>query len=216
MLAFPQQLVELPGCLTLLLPLLVGLVRRRGVVREQHLLWRLLYLTGVVYVVQLLALSLDLQWGWMLLEVTLLVAHTWVLAMCFTPPPRRPNGGYLLAALAGLTIGILAVGISLVGGWQWALVGGRLGSAFVLMGFITAYFYALLQELKFPYLEREPLFWMGCGILLFGVGTVLLLTLGGAPQMGGIALQGYVPLDSILTGILHCFYAVALWVRPRP
>lgn len=82
----------------------------------------------------------------------------------------------------------------------------------LLIIFAVSYFYKLLKELKIRYLEKNPMFWINTGILIYFSGSLFLFI-----------FSNYSIIDksiSRLTWIIHAFlnifiniiYSIGLWL----
>lgn len=80
------------------------------------------------------------------------------------------------------------------------------------------YFYRLLKEVKYQRLERNPLFWLSSGIVLYYSGTLVLFFLSNQISQADPGSQQLIlaswGLNSIFNLILVTSYTITLWVKP--
>lgn len=88
--------------------------------------------------------------------------------------------------------------------------------AFVMVVLALNYFFKLLKEIRYQKLEKNPLFWINTGVLLYFSGTLILFLLSGIfddkelAQEIALAAWG---LNSSFNIILNILYTAAIWVR---
>jgi len=85
-----------------------------------------------------------------------------------------------------------------------------------LLVVIISYFLHLLRKMEVDRLERDPLFWVSSGLLIYFSGSffVFLVSnylLGKDNEM----LLAIFSIVSILNILANLSYAIALWVRPK-
>ena len=87
-------------------------------------------------------------------------------------------------------------------------------AALVLIACALAYFYKLLKEIKYQKLEKNPLFWINSGVILYYSGSLILFLLGNVlayPSLE-VALAAW-GLNSFFNLLLNTAYSIALWIR---
>lgn len=78
------------------------------------------------------------------------------------------------------------------------------------------YFYQLLAESLYTELERNPVFWLSAGVLLYNSGALILFILANYfLEEQRQLVMSFWSLNIIFNILLIGFYTVALWVRPQ-
>ncbi|KAA1247310.1 hypothetical protein [Aquimarina sp. RZ0] len=87
----------------------------------------------------------------------------------------------------------------------------------VLVIFIAlSYFYALLKEVKYSALERNPMFWINSGFLIYFSSNLILFYINNSLFKGVTEASHIVwGLHAIVNIVLTIFYTIALWVHPK-
>lgn len=87
----------------------------------------------------------------------------------------------------------------------------------VLVIFIAlSYFYALLKEVKYSSLERNPMFWINSGFLIYFSSNLILFYVNNSLFKGVTEASHIVwGLHAIVNIVLTIFYTIALWVYPK-
>ncbi|MBQ4819895.1 hypothetical protein [Aquimarina sp. MMG016] len=87
---------------------------------------------------------------------------------------------------------------------------------FLVIFFSLSYFYALLKEVKYSVLEKNPMFWINSGFLIYFSSNLILFymnnTLFKGTAEASLTLWG---LHAIVNIVLTLFYTIALWVNPK-
>ncbi|MCB0628320.1 MAG: hypothetical protein R2824_14660 [Saprospiraceae bacterium] len=81
---------------------------------------------------------------------------------------------------------------------------------------ILCYFYKTLQELRIKYLEREPLFWVSTGVLLYFSSNLFIFLFTNYINSSTRALFIIWGIHAIFGILLNVLYTLALWVTPKP
>ncbi|MEN0004592.1 MAG: hypothetical protein AAF798_10620 [Bacteroidota bacterium] len=85
--------------------------------------------------------------------------------------------------------------------------------ALLLIGFALSFFYITLRELKIKYLEREPLFWISTGVLLYFASSLFIFLFTNTVNASMEALFIIWGIHGIFRILLNIFYSIALWIR---
>lgn len=86
----------------------------------------------------------------------------------------------------------------------------------IIIFYALVFFYKTLQELKIRYLEREPLFWISAGTLLYFSSSLFIFLFTNYVNSSTSALFLIWSLHGIFSILLNVFYSTALWVKPTP
>lgn len=89
-------------------------------------------------------------------------------------------------------------------------------AAFVIMCYVLRYFWVTLQEMNVRYLERQPIFWISCGAILYYAAGFFIFIFSNDLLPHDDLWWTYWGVHAIFTIILYSFYSIALWVRPKP
>ena len=77
------------------------------------------------------------------------------------------------------------------------------------------YFYTVIRELVIIQLEREPLFWISVGLLLYFSGNVFIFVSSNYVIQHSKALSLKLwDIHAVLYMVLYGLYAWALWITP--
>ena len=102
-------------------------------------------------------------------------------------------------------------------GQHWFRPGQQVLQSLLVLGMVALYFRKLLNELRIKSLEREPMFWVSTGLVIYFLGYLqialfsnyLLSHYSSQFNMNVWAVQ------LLLSLVLHSCYIVALWIRPQ-
>lgn len=86
----------------------------------------------------------------------------------------------------------------------------------IVIFYALTFFYKTLQELKIRYLEREPLFWISTGVLLYFSSSLFIFLFTNYVNSSERALFIIWGIHGIFSLGLNLFYSIALWVTPKP
>jgi len=87
----------------------------------------------------------------------------------------------------------------------------------VLVIFLSlSYFYALLKEVKYTSLERNPMFWLNAGFLIYFSSNLLLFFINNSMFTKADEVSYLVwGLHAIVNIVLVIFFIIAIWVNPN-
>ena len=88
-------------------------------------------------------------------------------------------------------------------------------SGLLIIFFTLAYFYKLLKEIKYSTLERNPMFWLNVGFLIYFSSNLLLFFLNNNLMPNSIPAYVVWSAHAIVNIMLNIFYTIALWIRPE-
>lgn len=86
----------------------------------------------------------------------------------------------------------------------------------IVIFFSLSFFYKTLEELKIEYLEREPVFWISTGVLLYFSSSLFIFLFTNYVQSSNRALFIIWGIHGIFSILLNISYSIALWVKPNP
>ncbi|MHA7056738.1 hypothetical protein ACWGOQ_0005925 [Aquimarina sp. M1] len=79
-----------------------------------------------------------------------------------------------------------------------------------------SYFYTLLKEIEYSALERNPMFWINSGFLIYFSSNLILFFINNNMFKGSTEASYLVwGLHAIVNMVLTIFYTIALWVNPK-
>ncbi|HAS43337.1 MAG TPA: hypothetical protein DCS93_22850 [Microscillaceae bacterium] len=84
-------------------------------------------------------------------------------------------------------------------------------SNLLLIVFAISYYYKLLKELKIRYLERNPMFWINTGILIYYSGSLFLFIFSNYIIKTRESWLLVWHIHSILNIFINIFYTIGLW-----
>ena len=86
---------------------------------------------------------------------------------------------------------------------------------FLVIFLSLSYFYALLKQVKYTLLERNPMFWLNAGFLIYFSSNLLLFFINNSmftkPDEVSYLVWG---LHAIVNIILVIFFTIAIWITP--
>jgi len=87
----------------------------------------------------------------------------------------------------------------------------------ILVIFLSlSYFYALLKEVKYTSLERNPMFWLNAGFLIYFSSNLLLFFINNSMFTKADEVSYLVwGLHAIVNIVLVIFFIIAIWVNPN-
>ena len=86
----------------------------------------------------------------------------------------------------------------------------------LLIFFSIVFFYKTLKELKIRDLEKEPLFWISTGVLLYFSGSLFIFLFTNYVNSSNTVLFIIWGIHAIFGMILNLFYSITLWMKPGP
>lgn len=91
----------------------------------------------------------------------------------------------------------------------------RFVESLLVLGLVLAYFYRVIRELVVVHLEREPLFWVSVGLLLYFAGNLFIFISSNYVLEHSVALSTRLwDIHSLLYAVLLGLYTWALWISP--
>jgi len=91
----------------------------------------------------------------------------------------------------------------------------RFAESVLILGLVLLYFYRVIRELVIVHLEREPLFWVSVGLLLYFSGNVFIFVSSNYVLQHSKALSLRMwDIHAMLYMVLYGFYTWALWIIP--
>ena len=91
--------------------------------------------------------------------------------------------------------------------------GQRFVESLLVLGLVLVYFYRVLRELVVVHLEREPIFWVSVGLLLYFAGNVFIFVSSNYVLQHSPALSSRLwYIHSMLYIMLFGLYTWALWI----
>ncbi|MEM9920606.1 MAG: hypothetical protein AAF990_21085 [Bacteroidota bacterium] len=84
----------------------------------------------------------------------------------------------------------------------------------ILLFLALSFFYKTLKELKIKSLEREPLFWLCIGIVIYFSGSLLIFLLTNYVKTSNEVLRTLWGIHAIFNIILNTSYSIILWIKP--
>jgi len=86
-------------------------------------------------------------------------------------------------------------------------------ASLILIFLVLSFFYNTLKELKIESLDKEPVFWLNIGVLLYFSGSLFIFLFTNYFQASNEALLTLWGIHAIFNIILNFTYAIALWIR---
>jgi hypothetical protein len=102
-------------------------------------------------------------------------------------------------------------------GLHWFRPGQQVVQSLLVLGMVALYFRKLLNELQVRSLEREPMFWVSTGLVIYFLGY-LQIALFSNYLLSHYSSQFNLnvwEIQVLLSIVLHSCYLLALWIRPQ-
>lgn len=140
-----------------------------------------------------------------------------LLALAYRAALRSPAfSRWLPWLVGGLAVNALVSGLA-ESGASWFRPGLQVLESALLLVLVALYFRKLLSELAIGHLERDPMFWLSTGLLIYSLGSIQI------SLFSNYLLQCYSDqlrstvwfAQALLALILYSCYALALWMRPQ-
>jgi hypothetical protein len=93
-------------------------------------------------------------------------------------------------------------------------IAARSVEAFVIICYVMRYFWLTLKEMKIIRLEKQPIFWVSCGALLYYAAGFFIFLFSHDLLPYDELWFTYWGIHAIFTILLYIFYSIALWVQP--
>lgn len=78
------------------------------------------------------------------------------------------------------------------------------------------YFLNLLNKVEIEYLEKEPMFWISTGVLIYFSGNFLVWIGYNFLNYDVDFFYSIYRINTFSTMLLHCFFLIALFIDPKP
>ncbi|GEM_PF-1524970 len=218
-----KQLVEnstFISSLSIIIPLIVGLVRFRKLSPTQKLLSYLVIASALTEIIANILWyqqlrNLEVYNVYALINFNLLAI---ILSRHLYLTWRKPLKLFLIC-FNGYFI-IDALFFKDLKHWEYNFNSNLTTSAsIILIVLALSYFHKLLKEVRYQKLERNSQFWISSGIVMYYSGTLILFLLGN--QVNDPEYSYYYELhfaawglNSFFNLVLNTTYTIALWVNP--
>lgn len=214
------RLIAAISSLSILVPLLLGLIRWKRLNRLQRRIGILVIVTAVFEVIAN-PVSLPL-WEWLTGEprnlpgahLYTLVQFSLVLWIYRELLERQTQTWVFPALLVMFLLFVLWNGLYL-DRFRNFNPHARGIQAIILLPLILSYFYQLLRSMQIPRLEKEPLFWASSGFTIYFSGSLLIFLLSNYLLEAPETLRALYAVHSLLNILLNLLLAPALWIRHR-
>ena len=214
------RIIAAISSLSIVLPLLLGLIKRRQLNRLQYRIWVLVIVTAVFEIIAN-PISLPL-WEWLTGEPRNLPgAHLYTLVQFslvlwiyqeLLVEQTRP---WLFPTLLVVFFSFVVWNGLYLDEFRNFNPHARGLQAVILLPLILSYFYQLLRSLQIPRLEKEPLFWASAGFTIYFSGSLLIFLLSNYLLEAPETLRALYAVHSLLNILLNLFLVPALWIRHR-
>lgn len=139
-----------------------------------------------------------------------------LLALLYSYTLRSAPYSRALPWVVGIFV-LYVVADSLLGpGVHWFRPAQQVVESLLVLGMVALYFRKLLSELRVKSLEREPMFWVSTGLVLYFLGYLQIAL------FSNYLLHHYSAqfnrhvwaVQMLLAIVLQSCYSLALWIRP--
>lgn len=197
------------------LALLIGIIRYRKLGSDQRLLVLLLIITAIVELTSrilwtLKANNMPLFHVFAIVEVLILLS---IYRLNFDSPPIKNTIQYVKIALGVFAVINVAFLQKLTTFNSNALT---LNSV-VLICCGVGYFYQLLRNITIEHLEKNPMFWINVGVLVYFSSSIILFHVSNRLIPEDLVTRGVAwGIHAIFNAFHYLAFAIALWMKPAP
>lgn len=199
---------------TVAIPAIVGLLRYRALIQQQRAILLLVWLSAFTEgVARWLAYQ---SWNQTPVYLSFTIMEFLLLTFAFSQGlqpmvSKRTLGGIVLGFLLFLGVDMIWLsGMTNFNSYSTAVEG------LILISFCLLFFYKTLTELKIEHLEREPLFWISAGVMLYFASNLFIFLFTNYVKASRMTLFVMWGIHGIFGILLNLFYSIALWVKPKP
>jgi hypothetical protein len=196
---------------SVILPLFVVFLRVRSDQTKEQQLLSILVLTSAL--IELSAYLLGTHFGIpnLFLLHLLTISELVLLTLIYgTVLGRRSQWAILL--LAGIPMLINSIFVEQLQGFN---VINRSGQALLMITFAILFFAQTLRNMKIKRLEKSPLFWISCGVLIYYAASLFIFIFSKDLVPFKALWFVYWGVHAIFSIILNLFYTLALWINPQ-
>ncbi len=91
----------------------------------------------------------------------------------------------------------------------------RFVESLLVLGLVLLYFYKVIRELLIVHLEREPMFWVSLGLLIYFAGNLFIFISSNYVLQRSPALSlRFWAIHAVFYMILNSLFTLALWIAP--
>ncbi len=196
-------------------PFLVGLLKYR---RLNQLQVRVFSLVCLSVFFELLATYSSLIPGFEAFNLPLLHTFTFIHYLMILWVYQQHLANLFRPKLVPILAAVFLVMVVVNGIWGDGFTNfnphARALQALLVLFFVLSYFYRTLREMKITQLERDPLFWVSTGLLLYFSGSLLIFIVSNSITTSPAIMFTVWGIHSLLNILLNIFLAISLWVRP--
>jgi len=196
------------------IPLLIGWINLRNLNWEQRMLLILIYIS-IFFELAALLVGMIMEHNNLPLLHVFTVLQFLVLALIYRRKlhplidEKLISGTIVFFMLFALISAFIFDGLLRFNTYARAL------ESVLLIFFALAFFYKTLQELKIKKLEREPMFWISTGVLIYFSGNLIIFIVCNYFFTSDEFLFIAWSIHAILNIVTNVFYAITLWIRPQ-
>lgn len=196
------------------LPAVIGLIRFRHLQKGQVAIFILVLLSiltefGATWVAYEGGYQNLVYYGFTIAEFTLLTyvfSESWASSLRFT----------WTGALAMLFLLFVVLDMFWLSGIEQFNSYSTSIESLLLIAFALLYFFLTLREMKTRHLEREPLFWISIGVLLYFSSSLFIFLFTNTVNASMRALFIIWSIHGIFRILLNICFSIALWIKPNP
>ena len=102
-------------------------------------------------------------------------------------------------------------------GLSWFRPGQQVVQSLIVLAMVACYFRKLLNELRVTALEREPMFWVSTGLVIYFLGYLQIALFSNylLRHYSAQFNRNVWAVQILLAIVLHSCYSLALWIRPK-
>lgn len=197
-----------------LLPLGMAIIRRRYLMQEQNILFALVVSAFVIEALSFFIGRILHQHNLFLLHIYTVIEFV-ALSTIYRFQLKSLYGARLFNVLLGVFIPVAILNAWVVDSSSMFNDYARALEAFILIMLVLSYFYKTLVDLKIQSLEREPMFWINAGVLIYFSGSLFIFIFGNFFSSSKEAMFVSWGIHAVFSIILNISYTIALWIKPR-
>lgn len=207
-----HRTLSFAGAFSLLLPLWFGIRQRQHLAQHHRMvlwccfMWAIL--TAIGQALHAAKQPNHIVWNIVTILETILLGYAFYLVIK-SPKIRRILRFSFLAFMA-----VAILDFFYLSGFQTTTIYTVALESLLLIGIVLIYFEQILQELRTINLERNPMFLVGIGVIIYFAGTVMIFLLQNS-VVGAQQIMMMAMINSVLSIFLNSIIARAFWLVGR-
>lgn len=197
-----------------IIPIAIGLIKYKMLTPVKLLIWTLMICSVALNIIQLILGAYHIR-SLFIGHIYTLIEFVFIVYIYKTMLNKLiPNAVFTIILIAFVFFSLLNA--FFIQGWQANNSYQRTIESVLVVGFALLYFYNTTRELKVKQIERESMFWLSVGVLLYFSGALFIFIFSNY-------LLHYSRSLALTFWVAHAFFlilfyisaAIALWINPK-